>query len=119
MSLVVWISPLPMHDNNHEFPRPVHTSPPYSPQSPTPVPMVTSSQSADLMARVDFGAMQIESSAESKQSSHILSYSLIFSHILSYSLIFSHILSFPMSGKILLMFLTMSQTLSEIERAKL
>jgi hypothetical protein len=50
--------------------------------------MVTSSPSADPMARVDFRAMPIEPSAEIKQSSHIL--------------------SFPMSGKILLMFFMMS-----------
>jgi hypothetical protein len=88
MSLVMWVSALPMHNNSHEFSRPAHTSPPYSPRSPTPVPMATSSPSADPMACVDFGAMPIEPSAEIKQSSHIL--------------------SFPMSGKIFLLSLTMS-----------
>jgi hypothetical protein len=71
MSLVVWISPLPMHDNSHEFSRPAHMSPPYSPRSPTPVLMATSSPSADPMPRVDFRAMPIEPSAEIKQSSHL------------------------------------------------
>jgi hypothetical protein len=88
MSLVVWVSPLPMHDNSHEFSRPAHTSSPYSLRSPTLVPMAISSPSADPMARVDFRAIPIEPSTEIKQSSHIL--------------------SFPMSGQILLMSLTMS-----------
>jgi hypothetical protein len=99
MSFVAWVSPLPMHDNGHEFSRPAHMSPPYSPRSLTPVRMATSSQSADPMARIDFRAMRIEPSAEIKRSSYIL--------------------SFPTSAKILLMSLTLSRKFSEIESTKL
>jgi hypothetical protein len=72
MSLVVWIAPLPMQDNSYEFSRRAYMSPPYSPRSPTPVLMATSSPSADPMARVDFRATPIEPSGEIKQSSHSL-----------------------------------------------